>query len=65
MLWTLEGLWLLLGLGVGIGASFTLFLTETTNRGWKTFVFASGITMFIGAMWLIADWSGSAGGGGL
>ena len=64
MLWTLEGLWLLFGLGIGAGISFTLFLTEPANRGWKTFMFLPGIAMFIGAMWLIADWSGPAGGGG-
>ena len=64
MLWTTGGLWLFFGLGVITGACLVLFATGPEGRGWKQWMLAPGVAAACGAVYLIIEWLGPAGGGG-
>jgi len=63
MLWTVGGLWLLFGLGVIVGACLALFTTGAEGRSWREWIFALGVAAVGGALYLIFEWLGPAGGG--
>jgi len=63
MLWTEQVLWLLFGLGVVAGACLELSVTSPVRRSWRNWMFASGIAAVGGALYLIFEWLGPAGGG--
>ena len=64
MLWTLDGLCLLAGLGVVGGACFILFATAPEGKGWRQWMLAPGVAAICGALYLIIEWLSPAGGGG-
>jgi len=64
MLWTTDGLCLLAGLGVVGGACLALFFEHPEEcSGWRLWLLAPGLGAICGAVYLITDWMGPAGGG--
>ena len=64
MLWTIGGLWLLLGLGVTTGVGIALFATGPEVKGWREWMLALGLAAACVAIFLIIEWAGPAGSGG-
>ena len=61
MLWTLNGLLLLLGLGIIIGVCGVMFVKA---QEWKCGItsFGVGVAAILGTLYLVMDWLGPAGG---
>jgi len=63
MLWTAKGMWLLFVLGViAGGGAVGWYVTEPSGKAvaWGL----AAIAAFLGALWLIIQYMGPAGGGG-
>ena len=64
MLWTLKGLGLLVGLGVVIGVSYTLFADGPKEESWRGWMLVPASLAILGELYLLIQWAGPAGGGG-
>jgi len=58
MLKTLPGLWLLLMLGVITGACLGIYNSRSKGERWKVYLLVPGLAAGLGAIWLIAEWTG-------
>ena len=63
MLWTLKGLLLLVGLGVVVGVSCTLFADGPKEERWRGWMLVPACLAILGVLYLLIQWTGPAGGG--